>query len=162
MGAMRATVVRALPNRKGKPVLRRFPDHRTRLLGYDRACRLTGATEDEQGYGADAEFEPDHGTLGGLTFRASGREYWSEGEGCLANPHSDLTSTDMMLMRSCTEKVIRMVELGGGTPAEVVARIVARTKESTGVGSTQLGPFEPVSTTAAHARTAKSSAAHHG
>ena len=42
MGAMRATVVRALPNRKGKPVLRRFPDHRVRLQGLDRAWDVFG------------------------------------------------------------------------------------------------------------------------
>ena len=63
MGAMRATVVRALPNRKGKPVLHKFPDHRTRLQGLDRAWRITGAIGNKQGYGADEEFEPDPMTL---------------------------------------------------------------------------------------------------
>jgi len=36
MGAMRATVVRALPNGKGKLVPPRFPDYRIQLQGLDR------------------------------------------------------------------------------------------------------------------------------
>ncbi len=134
MGAMRATVVRGLPNRKGKPVLHRFPDHRTRLQGFDRACRLTGAIENKQGYGADAEFEPDRR-------RTLGREYLSESERKVANPYAQLSPTDRMLARSFTEKVIAIVKLGGGNPADVVARILARTKESSGIGSTH-GPSQ--------------------
>jgi hypothetical protein len=62
MGAMRATVVRALPNRKGKLVPHKFPDHRTRLQGYDRASRVFGVNKpseqeliDHQLYGAERE-----------------------------------------------------------------------------------------------------------
>jgi len=93
MGAMRATVVRALPNRKGKPVLHKFPDHRTRLQGLDRAWRITGAIENKQGYGADEEVEE----FGDISLSG--------------NIYAQMSPEDRMFTRSWLEKGRRAQEL---------------------------------------------------
>ena len=93
MGAMRATVVRALPNRKGKPVLHKFPDHRTRLQGLDRAWRITGAIENKQGYGADEEVEE----FGDISLSG--------------NIYAQMSPEDRMFTRSWLEKLKRYGEL---------------------------------------------------
>ena len=103
MGAMRATVVRALPNRKGKPVLHKFPDHRTRLQGLDRAWRITGAIGNKQSYGADEEFEPDPMTLAefGIVPLDNSPD----------NLYAQMSPEDRMFTRSWLEKLKRYGEL---------------------------------------------------
>ncbi len=118
MGAMRATVVRALPNGKGKLVLHRFPDHRTRLQGYDRACRLTGAIEDKQGYGTAAEREPlpfDPRLLAENRIVPL-REQLTEPEKKLADKFAQFSPERRMLMRHLWKAILSKRALGATWP----------------------------------------------
>jgi hypothetical protein len=89
MDAMRATVVRAIPNGKGRPVLRRFPDYRVRLQGYDRAWLVFGGNKPREAklfehelYGADRErlLAPpvDRKNLEGCVAKGAASVVWKE------------------------------------------------------------------------------------
>lgn len=129
MGAMRATVVRVLPNRKGKPVPHKFPDHRTRMQGFDRAWDMFGGNKpseqeliDHQLYGADRE----------RLLAPLNRKNWSESDKQELAEFERFSPADRMLVREGLEAVRRYVEIGGN---------LADLKRSLGIGSPE-GPFQ--------------------
>lgn len=99
--AMRATEVRVLPDRKGRPVLYEFPKYTTRLQGSDRAARFLDTTHGHHGNKSAAEVK--------------GGELPGDGELLktekLAEEVSELSSADRMFMRSAAEKVRAMLKL---------------------------------------------------
>lgn len=101
MGAMNATDVRALPNRKGKLVLFEFPNHAIRMQGLDRAMRFVDSTPSRHGKQSAAMLQggklPCDGEL-------------LEGDKA---PKEILESSaaDRMFMRSAAEKVRAMLKL---------------------------------------------------
>jgi len=114
MGAMRATVVRALPNRKGKPVLHKFPDHRVRMQAYDRAWRVFGGDK-------PSEAEPIDHQLYGAEWerRLAPRKNLSEGDKQKSPEIAQFSPRERMAMREGYTALARMGELLNRQPGLV-------------------------------------------